>query len=151
MTLKFTNPDDLKQKTYYLAGKMSGLPQFNIPEFFRVASELRKQGHKIVNPAELDTEECRLACLRSLTGDKEDLPKAETWGEIMGRDITSVIDDVDGVALFENWVDSPGARLECYTAYLLGKEIRIVRIARDGSVRLDELSNYIDLEQGLLH
>lgn len=150
MSLKFTNPDDLKQKTYYLAGKMSGIPQFNVPEFFRVAALLRQQGYKVINPAELDSEQCRLAALRSLTGEKTDLPKDETWGEIMGRDITSVIDDVDGVALFENWVDSPGARLECFTAYLLGKQIRIVRIEKDGSVRLDELNNS-EVEEGLLH
>lgn len=150
MSLKFTNPEDLKQKYYYLAGKMSGLPQFNVPKFFEVAMKLRNQGMKILNPAELDSEECRSAALRSLEGRKEDLPKSETWGQIMGRDITAVIDEVDGVVVFSNWLDSPGARLEVYAAYLLHKPVLVIVESRDGEIITRPLTDE-EIEDGVLH
>ncbi len=38
----------------YLAGPMSGLPDYNFPEFNRWAALLRDQGYEVVNPAEMD-------------------------------------------------------------------------------------------------
>lgn len=38
----------------YLSGPMTGLPDFNYPEFNRVAQLLRGQGHFVYNPAEFD-------------------------------------------------------------------------------------------------
>lgn len=38
--------------TIYIAGPMTGLPNFNHFEFNRVASYLRGEGHDVINPAE---------------------------------------------------------------------------------------------------
>lgn len=150
MALEFTNPDDLKQKTYYLAGKMSGLPQFNVPKFYEVAQKLRLAGYKIINPAEKDSEAVRNAALRSLDGNKRDLPKEESWGTIMGRDVELVIDEVDGVVVFDNWTDSPGARIEVFVAYLLEKPVLRLTESRDGSITLETLT-LEQQENGVLH
>lgn len=151
MSLEFKNPDDLRQKTYYLAGKMSGIPQFNVPEFFRVAAVLRQQGHRVINPAELDEEHVRLAALRSLRGDVVDLPGGMTgWAEIMGRDIAAVLDEeVDAVAVFDNWPASKGAKMEVYAAYVTGKPVVRIAINRGGDIDLRPIS-VDDIERGLL-
>lgn len=39
-------------KRIYIAGPMSGLPEFNYPAFNRAAAVLRAQGHHVENPAE---------------------------------------------------------------------------------------------------
>jgi len=57
---------------YYLAGPMTGLPQFNFPEFDRVAASLRSDGLNIISPAELDDSETRDAALSSPDGSPED-------------------------------------------------------------------------------
>lgn len=38
--------------TTYIAGPMSGLPEFNYPAFNEVAAELRSQGVEVLNPTE---------------------------------------------------------------------------------------------------
>jgi hypothetical protein len=105
-----------KEIRYYLAGPMSGHKHFNLPLFYEVASLLRAAGLKILNPAELDTDEVRSACLRSLSGDLSRLPA--TWGDMLGRDVKAVSDDCQGLILLPGWERSKGARLEAFVALL---------------------------------
>ena len=54
---------------WYLAGPMSGIPQFNFPLFMKAAQELRDVHElDIVSPAELDDEETKAAALASPDG-----------------------------------------------------------------------------------
>ena len=41
-------------KKVYLAGKMSGIPEFNFPAFFRYAKQLEDAGFEVFNPAQND-------------------------------------------------------------------------------------------------
>ena len=45
-------------KRIYLAGPMSGLPDFNYPAFHAAAAVLRAQGHYVENPAENPAPTC---------------------------------------------------------------------------------------------
>lgn len=87
----------------YLAGPMSGLPQFNHPAFHAAAAKLRMAGHHVVNPAEINTD---------LTA---------RWADCMRRDLAELL-TCGGVALLPGWKFSRGATLEVRVAQELGME-----------------------------
>jgi len=109
-----------KSLKYYLAGPMTGYPQFNIPLFDQVTAVLRGQGYTIVSPAERDTYETRLGALNSLTGSHDDLAIAETYGDMLSRDMKILADEVDGIILLPFWYNSNGARTEAYIGLMTG-------------------------------
>ncbi|AOT26997.1 nucleoside 2-deoxyribosyltransferase [Vibrio phage VaK] len=41
----------MKQKKIYIAGPMTGLPEFNKPEFFKAEFKLRCDNYTVLNPA----------------------------------------------------------------------------------------------------
>lgn len=123
----------------YIAGPMTGVPQFNVPMFDRVARELRLQGYDVVSPAELDSPEMRAAALKSTDGALAPLEEAtkETWGEVLARDVRVLSDQgIEGIVLLPDWQKSRGANLEA-TVGLLNR-LRFFVYA-DGS--LDPVSN----------
>lgn len=98
---------------WYLAGKMSYIPQFNFPKFDEVSAALRGQGLTIVSPAEMDSPEVRAAALASPDGiPNERTSGGATWGDFLSRDLKLIADTVDGVILMGGWLDSKGARQE---------------------------------------
>lgn len=107
----------------YLAGPMTGIPQFNYPAFIDAAKRLRDQGYDIVSPAELDSEKMQAAALQSPDGALVSGGlSGQTWGQILARDVHLIADKVDGIIFLENWVKSRGARLEAFVALLTGKK-----------------------------
>lgn len=110
-------------KSFYLAGPMTGIPQFNFPAFEEAANSLRNRGFKIVSPAELDSPAVREFCMASPDGKYSNNNIAgETWGQMLTRDVRIVADEVDGVVLLPGWENSRGARLEAFVAKLCNKE-----------------------------
>ena len=109
-----------KSLKYYLAGPMTGYPQFNIPLFDQVTAVLRGQGFTIVSPAERDTYETRLGALASEHGSHADLSIAETYGDMLARDMKILADEVDGIILLPSWHKSRGARTEAYIGLIMG-------------------------------
>ena len=77
----------------YIAGPMSGLPDYNYPAFNAEAARLRALGYEVFNPAE------------------NPKPEPETWQGYMRMAIAQLI-QVDRVALLPNWDLSRGARVE---------------------------------------
>lgn len=106
---------------YYLAGPMTGIPQFNIPLFDEVTDKLRSHGYDITSPAELDSPEVRAAAMKSETGDRADVDSIETWGDMLARDVKIITDYMDSIILLPGWQKSQGARLEAYVALLTKK------------------------------
>lgn len=99
----------------YIAGPMTGIPQFNVPLFDKVAFALRLQGYTVVSPAELDSPEMRREALRSKDGALGPLEQAtgETWGHVLARDVLMLCDTgIEGIVLLPNWWQSRGATLE---------------------------------------
>lgn len=102
---------------YYLAGPMSGIPQFNFPLFASATEDLRKRGLDIVSPAELDAEfGVDKEALASTDGDAAKL--SQTWGDLLARDVKLIADGLNAVIFLPNWQTSKGAKLEAFVGLL---------------------------------
>lgn len=95
-------------KKYYLAGPMSGLPQFNFPAFAEAAAALRAEGHEIVSPAELDATNATES-LKSQDGAGQ---APEEYWKLLSAGVEKVGRDCDGIILLPDWYNSRGAKIE---------------------------------------
>lgn len=93
----------------YIAGPMSGLPDFNYPAFNAAEGELLVAGHYPLNPARSEES--------NTTG------KPQHWVWYM-RHALRMVADADGVALLPNWEQSKGAQLEHHVAKSLELDVR---------------------------
>lgn len=89
----------------YIAGPMTGLPEFNHPKFNAVASILRAQGTEVVNPAEVDA-------------GSTDQP----WEFYMRLALRGML-ECDAVIMLPGWENSRGARIERRLAGELGMTV----------------------------
>jgi hypothetical protein len=108
----------------YVAGPMTGIPQFNYPEFFRVSNALRELGHTVINPAETNG-----PTIEEALRDVDANPRS--WEYYMRKDVRSVA-KVDALCLLPGWQNSKGARLEVTVARALGMPIYIFK---DGKLK----------------
>jgi hypothetical protein len=120
--------------TIYLAGPMSGYPQFNYPAFHKAAKELREAGYNVISPAEHNPEAMLKVAIESKDGlvdgikpiDNRNAQVAgETWGDCMARDVKLIFGQCDGVVVLPGWEKSRGARLEVFLANLCGRSVSI--------------------------
>lgn len=88
----------------YLAGPMSGLPDFNYPAFHAQAARLRAIGWQVENPAE------------------NPAPACGSWGAYMRLAIAQLV-QCDSIWLLPGWQDSRGARIEHDLATALGMTV----------------------------
>jgi hypothetical protein len=86
----------------YIAGPMSGLPEFNRPAFTAAADKLRAAGVEVINPAEH-------------FGGDQSLP----WSVYMREGIAAVL-RADCVRVLPGWENSRGAKLEVAVAEAIG-------------------------------
>lgn len=124
---------------YYLAGPMSGYPQFNFPLFKEVTASLRARGLEIISPAELDEQGgTDKEAMSSTDGDAAKL--TATWGDLLSRDVKIVADTVDGIIFLPNWDKSRGARLEAVTGLLTSSTFKFRQWIGDTIVPISRTS-----------
>lgn len=99
----------------YLAGPMTGLPEFNFPAFIDAAKILREQGHCVFSPAERDLAIGFDPTKNSLEG--FDLVDAMRW------DLGCILHQVQGVALLPGWEASKGVSIELTVARAVDRKI----------------------------
>lgn len=130
----------------YIAGPMTGVPQFNIPLFNFAAERLRAQGHEIINPAELDSPAMQALALASPDGDLAKLEKetSETWGDVLARDVKVIADGVEGIVVLPKWYLSRGARLEVFVGLLTGKRFFYYLPTERWSLAEDRSTNIVE-------
>lgn len=90
-------------KRIYIAGPMTGLPEFNYPAFNAAAARLRSLGFDVENPAE------------------NPMPNCGTWRGYMRMALRQLV-QCDGVVLLPDWQQSKGARIE----YWLASQLELV-------------------------
>lgn len=90
----------------YISGPMTGIPEYNRPEFNRHATKLRNEGHSVFNPAE-----CKIPD-----------GKPETWENYMREDIR-MLSECDTIALLPGWEKSRGASIELFIATTIGLSV----------------------------
>lgn len=106
--------------TAYIAGPMSGYPDFNRASFGFAAERLRNQGIEVISPTELDEEDGSL--------EKEDplmvaagVATEDLWRECLRRDLLRILEaKIDAVVVLDGWRESRGAALEVHVARSLG-------------------------------
>lgn len=91
--------------TLYVAGPMSGYPDFNIPAFRAAEQQLRCAGYRVLSPADVSQQ--------------TDLTTPSPWDWYMRRALGLLL-QADGVALLTGWTGSKGAKLEHHVARTLG-------------------------------
>lgn len=92
-------------KRIYIAGPMSGLPDFNYPAFHAAAAVLRAQGHQVENPAE------------------NPAPTCGTWQGYMRMSLRQIA-ACDCLCMLPGWRTSRGARIEHGLALDLGLDVQ---------------------------
>lgn len=90
----------------YIAGPMTGLPEFNFPAFNHAEAALRRAGYDVLSPARRP-------------------PDGSTWATYLRRALYDVLAS-DAVALLDGWEASRGAILEVNVAASLGMLCRPV-------------------------
>lgn len=99
-------------KKVYIAGPMSGYPEFNFPKFFAVAKQLADDGWIVFNPANKSNEEAVTKDASFGEGDGVALV-ASGWSfrDAYVWDVNKVI-EADAIYMIQGWEASPGARGE---------------------------------------
>lgn len=112
---------------FYVAGPMTGIPEFNFPAFNAATAKLRAEGHTVFNPAERDI-------LRhggidiskgNASGSQEQAAKEYGFSlrDALADDTWWICQEADAIAMLPGWENSKGARAEHALAHALGHKI----------------------------
>lgn len=102
--------------TVYLAGPMSGIPEFNFPAFRLWAAVLRDLGYEVFSPAEQDIKRHGVdVSAGNVTGDCSVGIAADVGLNIrtcLADDLAWICAHATHIALMPGWEHSAGARVE---------------------------------------
>lgn len=98
-----------KVKKIYIAGPMSGYPEFNFPKFFAVADKLKSEGWLVFNPANKDEEGGVVTHKSYAKGDALALVSSGwDFRDAYAWDVNRVI-EADAIYMLKGWEHSSGA------------------------------------------
>lgn len=108
-------------KSIYIAGPMSGYPEFNFPAFFEAQKNFEDHGWTVFNPAAKDAETEVQQDASFATGDAKAL-MASGWDfkSVFMWDVDKVI-NCDAIFMLKGWEMSPGACAEHAVAVVMRK------------------------------
>lgn len=110
----------MTQEIIYLAGPMSGMPEFNWPVFKRAAKELREAGEEVRCPTESGA------------------THETSYHECLKADLGLLL-ECNAIALLPGWRVSKGATLEAFLAFVLGYNIYLLEpINTQGTLQLKQ-------------
>lgn len=109
----------MTKKSIYLAGPMTGLPEFNYPNFYRVENNI---GHawRVLNPARMDGIDTT-----GMKGLHSEVPEF-CLKAAMKRNCHAIC-ECDAIYMLKGWEKSRGAMVEFQLAIYLGLEIHYER------------------------
>ena len=113
----------------YLAGPMTGYPEFNFPAFHEYAAKLRAEGHEVFSPAERDNERHGVDISKgNPTGDPKLAKEQHGFNlrEALREDLAWICANAEIVAMMPGWEKSKGATAEHATAVALGLGVRFL-------------------------
>lgn len=94
----------------YIAGPMTGLPDFNYPAFHQAEQDLIARGYEVVCPTS------------NSGGSPPPVEEAKPWDWYLRKAISLLL-TCEGIYLLPGWENSKGARLEEHIASELGMEV----------------------------
>lgn len=97
--------------TTYIAGPMTGLPDFNYPAFQAAAEQLRAAGVDVKSPTEVSNDQA-----------PDNYTAEKPYGYYLRRSLRMLL-DCDEMVLLPGWEYSRGATLEREIAEMLGMTI----------------------------
>ena len=99
-------------KSIYIAGPMTGYPEFNFPAFFAAQAQFEAEGWTVWNPAAKDSESAVEADSSFASGDAKALvANGWDWQDAFEWDCIKVLRS-DAIYLIPGWEKSTGARAE---------------------------------------
>lgn len=99
-------------KSIYVAGPMTGYPEFNFPAFFSAAAKFEADGWKVYNPAAKEHEVGVTTDPSFAVGNNVELvANGWDWRDAFRWDCEKVLYS-DGIYLLPGWEKSTGARAE---------------------------------------
>lgn len=102
----------------YLAGPMTGIPEFNFPAFDAAKEALTAAGFDVISPADLDRENLGFDPT-GMTGHEDMSGNRHAYAR---QDMEALL-KVEQVALLDGWQRSTGARNEVRMAHWLGLKV----------------------------
>lgn len=127
----------MRQRKIYIAGPMSGYPEFNFPRFFKAQADLEARGYIVFNPANkedektLDKEAFKVGDAKKAVAAGFDFEECFKWD-------TNKVCEARAIYLLPGWEKSVGAVAEYHVALAMKKhypeyEIIEVIVLADGS------------------
>lgn len=92
----------------YLAGPMAGYDEHNFPAFNEKAAELRRKGHIVYNPAELEPDEYK----RRIAYEEAAAFHNASYRRCLGIELEWITANAEAIYHLKGWEHSKGANAE---------------------------------------